>query len=153
MEASGQPEDVTAQVTSAGFLEPVCCHTASPRRWWSNVNTRHGLRCEGWSKLFIANCQITYIHLEVSFFSFPVCLYSFPIHLYVSTKYCRRLSTLSCEPFLLLFSSSREILGSQPCFHILFILLHSICSESLSCAFTVTRLTVLCKRRETLLTL
>ena len=93
--------------------------------------------------------KLIYIHkfpflaLPSTFTTFPSpfsCQQSIPQTLH--NRACRRSSGQSHGTFLLLFSSSRDILGSQPCFHMLFLVLHSVCSDSLPCIPRVQQFSV-----------
>lgn len=91
-----------------------------------------------------------YMFTSFLFLAFPSTFTAFPpaftrqpsIPQALPKHACRRLSSQSRELFLLLFSSSGDILGSQPCFHMLFLVLHSVCSDSLPCIPRVQQFSV-----------
>ena len=131
------------------FFFVVCLLCSPPLSRWSNATPGTDSDVNDPNRLLQVFTSLIHVH-QFPFFSFPIHLYSFPTRLYTSTKYststpkhaCRRLSSQSRELFLLLFSSSGDILGSQPCFHMLFLVLHSVCSDSLPCIPRVQQFSV-----------
>jgi len=127
----------------------VCLFFSPPLSRWSNATPGTDSDVNDPNRLLQVFTSLIHVH-QFPFFSFPSTFTAFPpafthqpsIPQALPKHACRRLSSQSRELFLLLFSSSRDILGSQPCFHMLFLVLHSVCSDSLPCIPRVQQFSV-----------
>ena len=132
------------------FFFVVCLFFSPPLSRWSNATPGTDSDVNDNKIIYYRFSHHLYTFTSFLFLAFPSTFTAFPpaftrqpsIPQALPKHACRRLSSQSRELFLLLFSSSGDILGSQPCFHMLFLVLHSVCSDSLPCIPRVQQFSV-----------